>query len=61
MPSDHRVKVKESKNLDKYLGFARELINLWIIKIAIVVVANEAHGTDPNNPENRQGNSRLEE
>ena len=25
IPADHRVKIKESKKIDKYLGLAREL------------------------------------
>ena len=40
VPSDHRVKLNESKKKDKYLDFARELkklrnMNVTIIKIVI--------------------------
>ena len=29
VPADHRVKLKECENKDKYLDLSRELKNLW--------------------------------
>ena len=42
VPSDHRVKIKESEKRDKYFDVARELRELWKMReivISIVIVA----------------------
>ncbi len=33
VPSDHRIKLKECEKKDKYLDLARELKNLWNMKV----------------------------
>ena len=35
VPADRRVKLKESKKNDKYLDLARELKNLWNMKVTV--------------------------
>ena len=37
VPANHRVKMKESKKIDKYLDLARELKKLLNLKATIVV------------------------
>ena len=38
IPGDHRVKLKESKNSDKYLDLARELKKLWNMKVIVIPI-----------------------
>ena len=39
VPADHRVKLKESENKDKYLDLARELKKkLWNMKVMIIPI-----------------------
>ena len=38
VPVDHRVKLKESENIDKYLDLARELKKLWNMKVTVIIV-----------------------
>ena len=45
VPADHRIKLKDGEKKDKYLDLARELKNLWNIKVAIVPVVIGAFGT----------------
>ena len=35
VPADHRVKMKENEKIDKYLDFARELKNLWNMRVKV--------------------------
>ena len=35
---DHRVKIKESKNIDKYLDLARELKKTWNTRVTVIPV-----------------------
>ena len=35
VPTDHRIKLKESEKKDKYLDLARELKKLWNMKVTI--------------------------
>ena len=35
-PADHRVKLKESENKDKYLDLAWELAKLWNMKVIVM-------------------------
>ena len=44
-PFDHRVKLKENEKKDKYLDLARELKNLWNMKVTIIPVVIGALGT----------------
>ena len=45
VPADHRIKLKESEKKDKYLDLARELKNLWNMKVTIVPIVIGALGT----------------
>ena len=36
--ADHRLKLKESEKMDKYLDFARELKKLWNMKVTIIPI-----------------------
>ena len=45
IPADHRVKLKESKERDKYLDLARELKKLWNMKVTVITVVIGALGT----------------
>ena len=38
VPADHRISLKECKKKDKYLDHARELKNLWNVKVTIVPI-----------------------
>ena len=42
VPADHRIKLKESERKNKSLDLARELKNLWNMKVTIVI---DAFGT----------------
>ena len=44
---DHRVKIKVSKNQDKYLHLARELEKLWNIKAMVIPIVAGALGMVP--------------
>ena len=45
VPADHRINLKESEKKDKYLDLARELKNLWNMKVTIVSIVIGALGT----------------
>ena len=45
IPVDHRIKLKESEKKDKYLDLARELKNLWNMKVTIIPFMIAAFGT----------------
>ena len=45
VPADHRINLKESEKKDKYLDLARELKNLWNMKVTIVPIGIGALGT----------------
>ena len=45
VPVDHRVKLKECEKKDKYLDLARELKNLWNMKMTIIPILIGALGT----------------
>ena len=38
VPVDHRIKVREKENQDKYLDLARELKKLWNMKVTIIPI-----------------------
>ena len=50
--ADHRMKVKESEKLDKYLNL-RELIKLWSMWVMVILIIVEVLGTVPKYLENR--------
>ena len=43
--ADHRIKLKECEKKDKYLELARELKNLWNMKVTIIPIVIGAFGT----------------
>ena len=45
VPADHRINLKEFEKKDKYLDLARELKNLWNMKVTIVPIVIGAFGT----------------
>ena len=45
VPADHKIKLKECEKKDKYLDLARELKNLWNMKVTIVPIVIGAFGT----------------
>ena len=45
VPADHRIKLKEREQKDKYLDFARELKKLWNIRVTIIPIVIGAFGT----------------
>ena len=45
VPADHRIKLKECEKRDKYLDLARELKNLWNMKVTIIPIMIGAFGT----------------
>ena len=47
VPADHRVKVKESEKIDKYLDLARELKKIWNMRVKVVPIVIGALGTVP--------------
>ena len=44
-PADHRIKLKECEKRDMYLDLARELKNLWNMKVTIIPIVIGAFGT----------------
>ena len=45
VPADHRVKLKENEKKDKYLDLARELKNLWNMKVMFITIVIDTFGT----------------
>ena len=45
VPADQRINLKESEKKDKYHGLAREIKNLWNMKVTIVPIVIGALGT----------------
>ena len=45
VPADHRINLKKSEKKDKYFDLARELTNLWNMKVTIVPIVIGALGT----------------
>ena len=46
VPDDHRIKLKECENKDKYLDLARKLKNLRNMKVTIIPIVIGAFGTE---------------
>ena len=42
VPADHRVKIKESEKIDKYLDLARELKKLWNMRVMMISIVVDA-------------------
>ena len=45
VPTDPRIKLKEREKKNKYLDLARELKNLWNMKVTIIPIRIGAFGT----------------
>ena len=45
VPADNRIKLKESEKKDKYLDLARELKNLWNMKVTVTHIVIGSRGT----------------
>ena len=45
VPTDHRIKLKESTKKDKYLNLAWELKKLWIMKVMGILTVIGVLGT----------------
>ena len=45
VPADHRVKTKESEKIDKYLDLARELREVWNMRVTVMPIVISALGT----------------
>ena len=45
VPADHIIKLKECEKEDKYLDLARELKNLWNMKVTIIPIVIATFGT----------------
>ena len=45
VPGDHRVKLKENENKNKYLDLAVELKKLWNVKVSMIPTVIAALGT----------------
>ena len=45
VPADHRIKWKENEKNDKYFDLARELKNLWNMKVTVIPIVIGALGT----------------
>ena len=53
VPADHRVKLKENENIDKYLDLARELKKLWNMRVKMIPIIVGALGMVPKSLEDR--------
>ena len=53
VPENHRVKMKESEKIDKYLDIARELKTLWNIRVIMMPIILGALGRVPKGLERR--------
>ena len=46
-PADRGIKIKESEKRDKFLDLARELRNLWSMRVKVIPIVISALGTIP--------------
>ena len=51
VPTEHRMKEKEDKKLDKYLDLARELRKLWNMEVTVITIVVRTHETIPESLE----------
>ena len=59
--ADHRVKLKESENKNKYLDLAREWKKLWNMKVTLIPIMIGALGTVTKGLIKGLGNERTSE
>ena len=60
VPTNHRVKMKENGKMDKYLDLARELKNVWNMKVKVIPIVVGALGTVPKGLENIDIRGKIE-
>ena len=58
VPVDHRIKMKESEKIKKYLDLAWELKNLWNLKVTVIPITVDVLRTVPKGLEKRIRNRR---
>ena len=58
VPEVRSAKIKEGKNRNKYLNLARELKELWNMKVIVVLIVISAIGTIPK--ESLKGRDNME-
>ena len=61
VPVDHRVKIKESKKMNKYLNLTWEQKNQWNMKMMVIPIIVGVLGTVPKGFSKDMRNWRLEE
>ena len=44
VPTDHRIKIKESEKINKYLDLGRELKRLQNMRVTVILVVNRDLG-----------------
>ena len=49
VPADHRMKIREIKKRVKYLELAREMKNVWNVRVTVIVIVVGAHRRDRSN------------
>ena len=59
--TDHSMKIKEIKNIDKYFDLAWELKKMWIMKVTVIEIVVGSLGMNPKGTEKRQRKQTLEE
>ena len=52
---EYRVKIKENKNINKYLDLTRELKKLWNMKVRVITIVFSALGIVPKVLEKETG------
>ena len=45
VPADHRVKLNENENKDKFPDLAKEMKKLWNMKVTVILIIVSALGT----------------
>ena len=53
IPTNNKMKVKESKNLDNYQDLSRELKKLWTMKVTVILIVVGVLGTVTKNLEKK--------
>ena len=52
VPADHRLKIKEREQIDKYLNLVRELLNLCNKQVTMIRILLATRGLVPKGLEN---------
>ena len=59
VPADHRIKIKENDEKDKYIDLAGELKKLWNMKVTVIPIVIDVFGTISKGWNERFGNWRT--